>query len=291
VVVLAILVAGGGWYWWQAKLRTSVAKATPTEAAAGLSESTKAILHRLAVPVEIRFYAPADLARLPETLQPFAARVAWWLAEYEQGAAGKIHLNRRDPQSDLSAKVAAGTDGVLPNSDRNGEIYYLGIVIAGDQRRETLPQLSADWEAAFESDLSRAILRVTAAVGGPASRAVEVAAIQPIDPQVSEELLRTFPDLATQSFDDVAKNLRAGALEVFKAAAAEMQEKVAVAQQHLAAAQAEKSEAAAQAALRDFQKVQAEQTARLKAITAQLQERLTALERLKGSVPLSTTAQ
>jgi hypothetical protein len=66
----------------------------------------------------------------------------------------------------------------------------------------------------------------------------------PIDPALSEELLRTFPDLATQSFEAVAKVMRERTLEEFKIAAAEMQTKVGEAQKALAEAQANKSEAA-----------------------------------------------
>jgi len=54
-----------------------------------------------------------------------------------------------------------------------------------------------------------------------------------------------------------------------------MQTKVSAAQQALADAQANKSAAEQQAALQNFQRVQAEQTEKPKGLTAWLQERLT----------------
>lgn len=100
-----------------------------------------------------------------------------------------------------------------------------------------------------------------------------------------------FPDLASQTFDDAAKILREGALEEFKTAADTMQTKVAVAQKALAVAQANNSEAAQQSALKAFQEVQSEQTDKLKAITAHLQERITVLERLKNAEQQATLAK
>ena len=105
----------------------------------------------------------------------------------------------------------------------------------------------------------------------------------PIDPAISEELLKRFPDLTSRSFDETAQVLREGAMEEFKTAAIEMQAKVQGAQQQLAAARKNKSEAEQQAALKAFQEVQAEQVHKLKQIAAQLQERIVVLQRLKDT--------
>jgi len=96
-------------------------------------------------------------------------------------------------------------------------------------------------------------------------------------------LLKAFPDLASRSFEDAARVLREGALEEFKSAAIELQAKVQLAQQTLAEARQNKSEAEQQAALKAFQGVQAEQLHKLKQITTRLQECIAVLQRLKDT--------
>jgi len=94
--------------------------------------------------------------------------------------------------------------------------------------------------------------------------------------------LKMFPDLEIQSFDDMAKALREVALEDLKSAAIEMQAKVQASQKTLAEAREQKTESDQQSALKEFQRVQVEQTDKLNQITARLQERITVLERLKN---------
>src|SRR5688572_6430557 len=100
-----------------------------------------------------------------------------------------------------------------------------------------------------------------------------------------------FPDLQTRSYDSMAQELRTATLEEFKTATAELQSKVSAAQQALADAQANKGAAEQQEAQQNFQRVQAEQAEKLKAITAWLQDRLTVLQRLKSTPELSAPAR
>jgi hypothetical protein len=103
----------------------------------------------------------------------------------------------------------------------------------------------------------------------------------PVNEDIVAELNKTFPDLATRSFDDMAATLRARALDEFKTATVEMQKKLQAAQAELS--QAQKSQIASESfdAVNQFQKLQQEQSAQLVAITARVQERIQTLERLK----------
>jgi len=282
-VALILILAGGGlWYW-----RSSQPRAVePVEASATsgvLSETTTRILAGLDSPIDLRLFAPSDVSALPSALAGYVSRVKGLLAEYESAAAGKVRVSKRDPQTDKTAKAAAGAAGIVPFASENGEIVYLGLTVGNGARVETVSPLAPEWEAALESDISRAISRVTASAAAATARpgAPTPAAATPVDPAISEELLKTFPDLASRSFDDAAQVLRESAFEQFKAAAIEMQAKVQLAQQALAAARQNKSEAEQQAALKAFQEIQAEQANKLKAIAARLQERIVVLQRLK----------
>lgn len=247
-----------------------------------LSDSTRTILQRLDSPVDLRFYSPSDLATLPDSLSAFAARASQLLSAYEQAGGGNIRLVQSDPALQSPAKTMAGAEGVLPFSGRNGQVCYLGITVAKGDRKETIPQLSPDWETALESDISRAIARVSASVGMPTAPAVQGgASTTPVDPAISEELLRTIPDLDSRSFDDAAKLLREAALAEFAAAVQEMQSKIGEKQKELAA-QSNKPDSDQQAAVKQLQQVQTEQGKKLSEITARLQARLQVLERLKG---------
>lgn len=291
-VALILILAGGGlWYWRPNRQRAVESVETPVPSGV-LSETTTRILAGLDSPIDLRLFAPADVSALPAALAGYVSRVKGLLAEYESAAAGKLRVTKRDPQTDKAAKAAAGAAGIVPFASENGEIVYLGLTVGNGARVETVAPLAPEWEAALESDISRAISRVTAPATVPARPGAQTpAAAAPIDPAISEELLKTFPDLASRSFEDAAQVLRESAFEQFKAAAIEMQAKVQRAQQALAAARGNKSEAEQQAALKTFQEIQAEQANKLKAIAARLQERIVVLQRLKETSAPSAPPQ
>jgi len=294
VSVFFILVAGGSWFYWRQAKQPVVEVAEPAVPGVVLSDSTTKILAGLETPVAVRWFVPADFSVLPSALSGYLARVELLLVEYERVAAGKLHVTKSDPQTDAAAKVAAGAAGVVPFATENGEIVYLGLTIGSGTRVEAVAPLAPEWEAALESDVSRAIARVTAKLaqsGQLASTSQTPAQPVPIDPAISEELLRAFPNLAVRSFDDAAKTLRERTLEEFKIAAAEMQTKLAEAQKELAEAQSNKSEADVLAAQKNLQRVQADQASKLNGITANLQERIVVLQQLKSASKLPAVAQ
>jgi len=171
IIALAALVIGlaCGAYWYYRQAQKQIPEA-PLSEAQRLSEATQAILQRLDAPVEISLYAPASSGDLSEAMAVFVARVQQLLSEYQRVAGDKIRLTQSDPATSASAKAAAGVDGLLPLADNNGGVFYLGIAISQRGRKETMAQLSPDWEAALESDLSRAIARVSASTATPTAR-------------------------------------------------------------------------------------------------------------------------
>lgn len=284
-----VLIGGGGLCWMQFRNRTTIIL-EPASNSVNLSDSTRRILDELSAPLEIRFFAPGETSVVPEYLRGYIGRVANLLAEYEQAAAGKLRVQQSDPQTNPPARTAAQAAGLNPFTTETGELIYLGLTVGTSTQIETIAPLAPEWEAALESDLSRAIQRVatklaTARPPRPANRAAVQAA--PVDPAVNAQLLKLFPDLKTRPYDDMAQELRLATLEEFKVATAELQSKLSAAQQTLADAQASQSAAEQAAASKNFQQVQVEQTEKLKAITAWLQERLTALQQLKSAPELS----
>ena len=128
--------------------------------AAGLSDSTRAILQRLDTPVEIRSYALLDPRSVSDSLRSFAERVDRLLSAYELEADGKIKVVRRNSGSDNNtAATAATADGIQAFNQDKGDSCFLGLVNAGNGQKVVLSRLDPEWEQALEPDLRVRALR------------------------------------------------------------------------------------------------------------------------------------
>jgi len=245
---------------------TAIAPATPV-----LSPGTTSVLHGLKAPVEIRFYALLDPQTTSESLRAFAGRVNGLLTEYEQSGNGKIRVVRFEEMNDANSQSAAA-DGIHSFNRDKGDACYLGITAVRDGQKESLTELSPDWETALESDLSRVMARLneTTAPGAIAANVAvdELAA--------ARKAMDSNPRLASATPEQSTQILRDQALAEFKTAVAEMQSQTAAAEQRLAQGSASAAEIAS-----EIQKIQAAQTARMQEITARLHNELAALAQMK----------
>ena len=280
-LVLACLVSGfvaGAYWYYQAALRHRSAGSGKSEIR--LSEGTMSLLRRLESPVEVRFYSLLSQEDVPASLRAFAERADKLLTAFEHAADGKITVTRHSDLSDAGIK-AATSDGIRPFNLDKGDACFLGFTVAQDGQKETLRQLLPEWEQALESDLSRAIERVTSA------RAAATKVLPPSATQLaaSEEVQRVLPNLSSLSVEEGTRILREAALKEFETAATEGEAQLQAAQERFAQTQPSQSEAERQAAREQFMKLQAAQTAKLKGITSRLQAEIAALERLKKAQP------
>jgi len=275
LLVLAVFLFGlaSGAYWYHHATKSAPAQPS-AEKTIVLSDITKAVLRRLTSPVEIRFYSLLDPASVSDSLPAFAGRVDQLLSAYQQEASGRIKVTRFNSPSDANAQAAAA-DGVKPFNRDKGNVCYLGVTVVQSQQKESLPQLAPEWEAAVESDITRAIVRVMGAQ--PASSLVAVA--QP-DSATIEEVKRAVPNLASVSVEEGTRILREAVLKDFAAAADEMDLRLKEAEQRVTDAQG-KSEAEQQAARKNLQQVQLGQAEKLKQVAARLQAQITTLQQLK----------
>ena len=265
------LALSAAWFHWKSSSGSSDVSG---ESTANLSDATKTILAELSAPVEIRFYSVLDPTSVPEGTRAFALRVDQLLAAYQSEAGSRLKVNR--VQGGVGPQAAA--DGLLAFNQDKGDACYLGLVVSSAGQKEIFGRLSPEWEAAFESDLSRAILRVTRKT--PAVTATSVSSAQP-EASTIAALKQQLPNLATVSVAEGSQTLRTAALEKFRAAVAEMQSESEKAQKRLAAANAGGSAAEQEAAAKNYQQVQSEQTAKLQKITAELQSKIEALQNIK----------
>jgi hypothetical protein len=245
--------------------------------AAGLSESSKAVLSRLVSPVEIRFYSVLDPARSPDSLRAFGERVDQLLAAFQRESTGKLTVTHSNSQSYANMN-AAQRDGIKPFDEDKGEPSFLGIAVINKDQKASLPQLSPEWEPALEYDIARAIL-------GTLNTAAPVSAPLATGPKAYSsslaEIKRLIPNLESVSLADATRILREASVTEFAAAANQFQTQLSQAQDRLKAAQNGGSEAEQQAAIKDLQQVQAEQAARLKAIAAKSQAQIETLKQVK----------
>lgn len=241
-----------------------------------LSKSTRDVLSRLKSPVQIRFYSMLDPQAAGPALVAFADRVGRLLSAFEQQSDGMITVTRFSSFSPALADQAQA-EGITPFNLGKGNGCYLGIVVACNDHHETLGRLSPDWEPALEFDVSRAIEKVSRAPK-PARRK---AARPPAKTTVIDEVKRQIPNLNSVSIEEGTRILRESALKKYEAAAKQFQAEVKQAQQELADARNGKSAVEQQAAMKHFQQVRAEQSAKLKQIAADFQAELEALKQLK----------
>lgn len=272
LVLVCFLLGIGVSAWW---FQRGKKKAGPETNLVVLSGSTKAILHGLNAPIEIRFYSLLDPASVSESERAFAQRVDQLLAAYERDGEGKVTVKRFNSRSDSDA-TAAAKEGIETFNRDKGDACFLGIAVARESQKELFARLAPQWEGAIESDLSRAIARLSAA--RPAQNALTISSRT--DPNAEAEVKRALPNLSTVSLEDGTQLLRETALNEYKAMVAETEAKLKEAEQRLTDAQ-NKPEAERQAAMKELQRVRTEQTAKLKEIAARLQAQIAELQRMK----------
>ena len=241
-----------------------------------MSVHTSEVLQSLEKTVEIRFYALLDPETVPAPVRDFAGRVDSLLTEYAAVADGKLKVVRYLAQTEEAANAASADRIKAFNLDK-GDACFLGLALSCQDRKESIPQLAPEWEQALEPDLTRAILRVAS----PAAAMRPPAASTPPNAAVINQVRSLLPNLASVSVEEGTQILRQKAFTTLADATKEMQSRMQEAQQRLAQVRGSGSEADQQAALQAFQKVQAEQTSKLTAIAAQLDDQIAALEYMK----------
>jgi len=273
LLVCFLLGLGVGAYWYYRATNRSLAHVGGE--GSKLAEGTRAVLMRLELPVEVRFYSILDPAITSEALRAFAGRVDQLLTRYEQEAGDKIRVVRHTAPSDAAAQ-AATADGIKAFNREKGEVCFLGMVLACNDQKETLGQLAPEWEAALESDLSRALARVTAASPAATLAAANAA---PLEAAAAAEVRLAITNLDAVSLADGKQALRVAALKEIMEVTDELQRRVKEAQQRVT--EANGSEAEQQAALKQLQQLQIEQTEKLKEIAARSKAQIQALEQIK----------
>ena len=273
---LALFVAGAGlsaWLFMRAPAKPAVAPVSAT--ASELSSATTAVLLHLGAPVEIRFYSLLDPASVGDNERNFSGRVDELLSRYEQSGAGKIKIARITSLSEANAAVA---DGIKPFNMDKGDACYLGLTVVGGNQKETISSISADWEPALESDLSRAIGRIVAA-----NRQTTPAAVATADSVGAVK--RVIPNVDAVSADEGAKLLNQASLDELKRELAATEAKQKEIEDRFVQAQADHSEEGQAAAREEYQKIQAEHLVTVRKLAARAQAQIAALRQLKGATP------
>lgn len=278
VLACVVLGVGAGAFWYYHRNDSVSGNPVGRGHAAGLSNSTKAVLNRLHSPIRIRLYSLMNPDTAPAPLLAFAGRVKGLLSEYQRDGGGNIKLTVIDAVTETN-KEAAWADGIRPFSEDKSVVCYLGLTVTGPDRTESMSRLKPEWEPALEYDLSRMIERVST----PEPTPRPVAGAAKADRTTTEELRHTLPNLDSMSLEEGTQHLREAALQDIKTATTEMEKQIQAAQRRLIEAEANQSETERRAASQELQKLQQEQLKKVQQIARRLQEQLTALERIKGT--------
>jgi hypothetical protein len=277
--LLALAAISAVWFYRAAHRGPAVSGEPTGPQPVGLSEATLTVLRKLDSVLEMRFYSVLDPANLPDSEMAFADRVNQLLSAYQQAAGDKIKLTRFDSQSNLSQN-AARADGVQPFNLDKGEPCYLGVALAFNGRKETLPHFSPEWEQALEPDLTRAIIRL---METPRATATVAQAPIEINTNAVQEVKALIPNLGEVSVEEGTRILREAALKDFTTATKVMETQVKEAEQRVTEAQNGGSDADQEAARKHLQQVQREQLEKLKQIAARSKAQVDALQQVKAA--------
>lgn len=271
-LVCFVLGAGLSAYWFS----RPQPQGPPPEAIAPLPQSLKSVLDQQTAPVEIRFFAALDPATIPDATRAYAKRLEDLLGQFQAQSNGKLKVICQDSAAATNADAALAA-GIKPFNGSSGQDSFLGLCAILNGHKAALPELSSDWEAAFPSDLTRLIARLSE------ENAAATPVAPAIDPAATEEVKKIIPNPSAVTVEEGNQMLRAMALKDFAAAAAEMKAQITEAEKKVTDAEASGSEADQQAAVKALQQVQAEQTEKLKAIAAKSKSEVDAFARLKAA--------
>jgi hypothetical protein len=240
-----------------------------------LSESTKAVLHQLRTPVEVRFYALFGGEAASESLRELAINVNELLAEFERQSGGKLTVTHFDEWSAANTKAAAA-DGVVASNLEKGDPSYVGLTVIQDTRKETISQLAPEFAQAVEHDLARTISRLAnpkSSSSSPPSPANK-AQMEKAEAAVKQ----TIPNPAAISLEEGKRLLRESSLRGYQALVDEMNREVQQGEQLVNAATAD---ADRQIATQKLLQVRTSYAEKLRAIALQSQVELEAWTKLK----------
>ena len=198
----------------------------------GLSASTKNLLGQLQAPVTIRYYSLLPSGSADESLQAFAGRVTQLLAAVQTAGGGKVAVTTFDTPAETNS-AAASADGLQAFNIDRGDACFLGMAIASGNNKESLARLQPEWEAALESDLARAILRVA----GTATAAKLAPEVAKPSPETIATINRLIPDVNAVSTEQAGQIFSAEYLKQCGEVGAEMEAQVNVAAQQVVQAQ------------------------------------------------------
>jgi hypothetical protein len=244
--------------------------------AAPLPASTQTLLGRQTSPVEIRFYSVLDPEGTSEATRAYADRLASLLTQWQEQSGGKLKVVRFDNSSPTNAD-AAQADGIKPLSGANGKDSFFGLCAIINGHKQSLAELSPEWEAAFGSDLSRLITQADAA------NAATIPKETPLDQAVFDEVKKVIPDPSAVSLDDGSLLLRSAALKEVAQAAADMQSQIADAEKKVTDAENSGNPADKEAAVKALLQLKSDQAEKIKAISLKAKNQVDAFAQLKKS--------
>ena len=270
VAVLCFLLGAALTGFW---LHRPATKSSSTELAA----ATKTSLSQLPAPVTIRYYSLLPAGSADATLQAFAGRVATLLENMQAASGGKVQLTSFEKPGDTNT-AAAGDDGVTAFNLDKGDACFLGLAIASGKNKESFARLQPEWEPALEYDLVRAILRVAT----PAAAAKLAPEIAKPSAELVASINTLIPDVANTSVETANQLFHDDFMKQCSEAGAEMEKKLAAAEQQVVQAQDNGTAAELEAAQKNLAQLRASQADNIKQIAARLQQQMAVFQQLKN---------
>lgn len=125
-----------------------------------LSPGTKAMLAKIAEPIELTFYFSRSVEDVPIFFKNYATRVEDLLRQYEQASGGMISLRVVDPKPDTEEEEAAIRAGLSQQPISNTENVFFGLQAILADQEEAIPLFTLDRQRYLEYDISQLLYQV-----------------------------------------------------------------------------------------------------------------------------------
>jgi hypothetical protein len=263
-----------------------------------LSAASLQALSRLNAPVSIRFYSILDPQSAPDSLYALSARAAKLLSLYKASAPGKIVLVSITNASTFTPETAT-SDGIQPFTLGKGDPCFLGLSFSQSGHKETLPALSPDWAPALESDMTRAIARLSEAPSlskqapaptntppvvsaAPTNAPLSAPTQEPLDPKLVADVRHIVSDIQATSVESGTRVIKETSLKELQTVVAEMNAKIARAKSHLSDAQTHSDPVELKTARDALQQLRDDQVETIRNMVVQTQARIETFQRMKN---------
>lgn len=135
------------------------------------------IVNKIKDPIDIFLYSSQSSKDMPYPAKSYAKRVEQTLRELINASQSKIQLKVIDPNRSHDASIWAQNYGLKEIKSKNGQGYYLGLVISTLDKEAVIPYLDLSQEPFLQYEIAQSISKIAS------TKVSHIGLISPYDPR------------------------------------------------------------------------------------------------------------